>query len=118
MSLHPEVVQKAHAELDEVVGPDRLPDFSDRGSLVYVSAIIKEILRWNNSTPLGLPHCTTEDDELHGYFIPAGTVLFANTWCDGFSGSRSLLHANIRLCVSKGLHARSGSVPRAQGFPP
>ncbi|RDX45842.1 cytochrome P450 [Lentinus brumalis] len=80
LSLHPEVVQKAHAELDEVVGPDRLPDFSDRGSLVYVSAIIKEILRWNNSTPLGLPHCTTEDDELHGYFIPAGTVLFANTW--------------------------------------
>ncbi|TFK92562.1 cytochrome P450 [Polyporus arcularius HHB13444] len=80
LSLHPEVLQKAHAELDEVVGPDRLPDFGDRESLVYVGAIIKEILRWSNPTPLGLPHCITEDDELHGYFIPAGTVLFANTW--------------------------------------
>lgn len=80
LSLHPEVLQKAHAELDAVVGPDRLPDFSDRGSLVYVSAVIKEVLRWSNSTPLSLPHCATEDDELHGYFIPAGTVLFPNTW--------------------------------------
>ncbi|KAI0698980.1 O-methylsterigmatocystin oxidoreductase [Cerioporus squamosus] len=80
LSLHPEVLKKARAELDEVVGPDRLPDFSDRDSLVYVDAVIKEILRWHNSTPLSLPHCASEDDELHGHFIPAGTVLFANTW--------------------------------------
>lgn len=81
LSIHPEVLKKAHAELDAVVGPDRLPDFSDRESLVYVNAVIKEMMRWHNSTPLSLPHCTIEDDELHGYFIPAGTVVFPNTWC-------------------------------------
>ncbi|RPD61680.1 O-methylsterigmatocystin oxidoreductase [Lentinus tigrinus ALCF2SS1-7] len=80
LSLHPEVLRKAHAELDAVVGPDRLPDFSDRASLIYVNALIKEMVRWHNSTPLSLPHATIEDDELHGYFIPAGTVVFANTW--------------------------------------
>ena len=81
MSLYSEVQRKAHAELDAVVGHDRLPDFSDRASLPYVDAVIKEMIRWHNSTPMSLPHCTMEDDELHGYFIPAGTVLFGNTWC-------------------------------------
>lgn len=80
LSLHPEVLGRAQAELDAIVGPDRLPDFSDRNSLLYVNAVIKEMLRWHNATPMSLPHCVIEDDELHGYFIPAGTVLFGNTW--------------------------------------
>ena len=80
MSLYPEVLQKAHAELDAVVGPGRLPNFEDADSLVYVNAIIKEALRWMPVLPLGVPHCTSEDDEFGGYFIPAGTVVMANVW--------------------------------------
>ncbi|RPD61614.1 cytochrome P450 [Lentinus tigrinus ALCF2SS1-6] len=80
MSLNPEVLRKAHVELDAIVGPSRLPDFSDCEQLVYVNAIIKEVMRWHTVVPLSVPHCTTEDDELHGYFIPAGTVLLPNTW--------------------------------------
>ena len=81
MSLHPEVLKKAHAELDVVVGPDRLPDFSDRDSLVYVNAIVKETFRWHSVVPLSLPHRTTADEEINGYFIPEGTILLPNTWC-------------------------------------
>ncbi|TFK83976.1 CyP450 monooxygenase [Polyporus arcularius HHB13444] len=80
MSLYPDVQQKAHAELDSVVGRDRLPDFYDRGSLTYLDALIKESLRWMNVTPLGLAHSTTEDDEFGGYFIPAGSVVMGNIW--------------------------------------
>ncbi|KAM5539386.1 hypothetical protein V8D89_006838 [Ganoderma adspersum] len=80
MSLYPDIQKKAQAELDSIVGPGRLPDFSDRDSLVYVAAIIKEALRWIPPAPLGLTHCTTDDDELRGYFVPAGTVLIANVW--------------------------------------
>ncbi|RDX45834.1 cytochrome P450 [Lentinus brumalis] len=80
MSLYPEVLKQAHAELDAVVGPTRLPDFSDKDSLVYVNAIIREASRWLPVLPIGVPHCTTEDDELHGYFIPKGTVLMPNVW--------------------------------------
>ncbi len=80
MSLNPDILKKAQAELDTVVGPSRLPDWDDRASLPYVTAIVKESLRWQNVLPLSVPHCTTSDDELHGYFIPAGTVLIANTW--------------------------------------
>ncbi|RPD62686.1 CyP450 monooxygenase [Lentinus tigrinus ALCF2SS1-7] len=80
MSLHLEVRAKAQAELHAVVGPNRLPDHSDRDDLPYIEAIIKECLRWQNATPMGIPHAVTEDDEYEGYFIPAGTVVFANVW--------------------------------------
>lgn len=80
VSLHPEVLRKAHAELDVVIGPHRLPDIGDRDSLVYVNAIIKESMRWHSTLPLGMPHANVADDEFRGYFIPAGTVLIANTW--------------------------------------
>ena len=80
MSLQPEVVEKAQAELMSVVGPNRLPDHSDRCDLPYVVAIVKECLRWQNAVPLGIPHSVVEDDEYDGYFIPAGTVLLPNTW--------------------------------------
>ena len=80
MSLYPEVLKKAQAELDAVVGPTRLPDFSDEPELVYVSAIVKEALRWHNVVPLCIPHCTSQDSELCGYFIPKGTVMILNCY--------------------------------------
>ncbi|KAM5536785.1 hypothetical protein V8D89_009503 [Ganoderma adspersum] len=80
MSLHPDVQKKAQAELDAVVGSHRLPEFADQAALIYVSALCKEALRWQNVTPMGVPHRTTADDELEGYFIPAGTIVSANVW--------------------------------------
>jgi cytochrome P450 len=53
MALYPDVVRKAHGELDAVVGQNRLPDFSDQSSLPYICAIVKEVLRWYPVTPLG-----------------------------------------------------------------
>ncbi|KDR70119.1 hypothetical protein GALMADRAFT_254949 [Galerina marginata CBS 339.88] len=77
---HPEVQVQAQKELDRVIGRDRLPDFNDRPSLPYISAILKEVLRWNPVAPLGLPHMATRDDEFNGYLIPAGTIIVGNTW--------------------------------------
>ncbi|KIK63931.1 hypothetical protein GYMLUDRAFT_161793 [Collybiopsis luxurians FD-317 M1] len=80
MILYPEVQEKARRELDSVVGLGRLPDFSDRGSLPYVDATVKEVLRWNPVAPLGLPHMATKEDEFRGYRIPAGTLVLGNSW--------------------------------------
>lgn len=55
MALYPDVQRKAQAELDAVVGGSRLPDFSDRDSLPYINALVKESMRWNQVTPLGKP---------------------------------------------------------------
>ncbi|KAI0752864.1 cytochrome P450 [Daedaleopsis nitida] len=80
LSLQPDILRRVQAELDAVVGPNRLPEYSDRESLVYLDAVIKETFRWHNVVPLGVPHCTTADDELNGFFIPKNTMLIPNIW--------------------------------------
>ncbi|PPQ73993.1 hypothetical protein CVT24_012482 [Panaeolus cyanescens] len=80
MAMYPEVARKAQVELDSVVGHGRLPDFSDRSSLPYVNAIVKECLRWKLVTNLALAHALSEDDEYNGYFIPKGTIVMGNAW--------------------------------------
>lgn len=75
MVLHPEVQQRAQAEIDEVVG-DRLPEFTDRDSLPYIDWIIQEVLRWGPVSPIGVPHRSLEDDTYKGWFIPKGEELY------------------------------------------
>ncbi|KIJ64047.1 hypothetical protein HYDPIDRAFT_112573 [Hydnomerulius pinastri MD-312] len=79
MALHPEVQARAQAEIDSVVGTERLPDFHDQPSLPYVEAIIRETMRWNPVTPV-LPHATSEDDVYNGYYIPKGATVLMNLW--------------------------------------
>lgn len=51
MILHPDVFAKAQAEIDRVVGFDRLPDFQDRSSLPYVESVVKEVYRYGFLSP-------------------------------------------------------------------
>lgn len=53
MSLYPDVQKRAQAEVDQVVGRDRLPTLDDQNALVYISALIKEVIRWGPVAPLG-----------------------------------------------------------------
>ncbi|KAI0253714.1 cytochrome P450 [Lactifluus subvellereus] len=80
LTLYPEVQKRAQAELDSVVSRDRLPTFDDRPRLPYIEALCKEVLRWNMVTPMALPHASSKDDIYKGFFIPKGSVMFANTW--------------------------------------
>ena len=80
MIRFPDHQRRAQAELDAVVGPDRLPDFSDRDSLPYVNAVLKECVRWHTVLPLAIPHATAHEQEFNGLRIPAGSVLVANVW--------------------------------------
>ncbi|RDX44589.1 CyP450 monooxygenase [Lentinus brumalis] len=80
MACYPEVQKKARAELDAVVGPNRLPTWEDRDSLPYIAAIAKESMRWQSVVPLGVPHRSLADDEYKGYYIPAGSACIANLW--------------------------------------
>ena len=54
MALHPDKLRKAQAELDEVVGTERMPTISDKASLPYVNALIKETMRWHPALPLSM----------------------------------------------------------------
>ena len=80
MVLHPEELRMLQREVDNVVGPERLPAFEDLPNLPYVRAITKETLRWRPVTAGGLPHFSTKDDVYNGVFIPEGTNIHPNQW--------------------------------------
>ncbi|CAN1323999.1 Cytochrome P450 81Q32 [Linum perenne] len=77
---HPEVLNKAKAELDKVVRNNRLVEESDYPKLPYLQHIIKETLRLYPVTPLLVPHQSSEDCNVHGYHIPKGTMLIVNAY--------------------------------------
>jgi len=81
MACFPEVQKKAQAEIDRVIGSDRLPTMADEPQLPYIRAMIKETLRWMPTTILGaVPHATSKEDEYNGYYIPQGASVMLNVW--------------------------------------
>ena len=64
---HPEVQAKVAAELDSVVGRDRLPSLNDRDNLPYTTATLYEVMRYSNLVPLAVPHATSTDVEFGEY---------------------------------------------------
>jgi hypothetical protein len=113
MALHPEAQAKARTELDAVVGRGRLPEFRDRDNLPYVNALLKETLRWQIITPIGkpllrsqseagyltlstcasaIPHATVNDDQYRGFFVPAKTIVIANSWYVRCTGLNNCTH--------------------------
>ncbi|KAF9045250.1 cytochrome P450 [Panaeolus papilionaceus] len=77
---HPHVVKKAQEELDRVIGLGNLPHFVDQESLPYVSAVVKECLRWREPSPMAFPHIATEELTYRGYRIPKGANIIGNIW--------------------------------------
>ncbi|KAJ7195215.1 cytochrome P450 [Mycena pura] len=77
---NPEAQKKAQAEIDAVVGTDRLPDWHDEPNLPYVAALMRESMRWMNVTPIAIPHYLAVEDEYKGYRLPAGSVVVPNVW--------------------------------------
>ncbi|KAF8886810.1 cytochrome P450 [Infundibulicybe gibba] len=80
MATNPDTQRKAQDEIDTVIGSDRLPKPEDRSSLPYVEALYREVMRWRPVVPLGVAHASIEDDIYKGFFIPKGSIVFANIW--------------------------------------
>lgn len=55
MVINQDVLAKAQAEVNGVIGNDRLPEMCDRGSLPYAERVLKEVLRWQPVVPFGEP---------------------------------------------------------------
>ncbi|KAJ6650392.1 hypothetical protein lerEdw1_010283 [Lerista edwardsae] len=77
---YPEIQKKIHEEIDESIGRERKPRISDRPLLPYTEAFILEMFRHTSFLPFTIPHCTTRDTVLNGYYIPKDTCVFVNQW--------------------------------------
>lgn len=77
---YPDTARQVQAELDAVVGEERMPDFTDLDAdrLPYVRAFVCEALRWKPISPIAVPHAVIQDDRYMGYRIPRGATVVAN----------------------------------------
>lgn len=77
---HPEIMQRAIAEIKTAVGNNRLLTDSDLPNLPYLGNIIKESLRLYPIGPILLPRESTKDCIVSGFHIPCGTILLTNAY--------------------------------------
>ncbi|XP_077534609.1 cytochrome P450 2U1-like [Haemaphysalis longicornis] len=74
------VQARIQKEVDEVVGPNRLPSWRDHYSMPFTMATIFEMHRWRPVLPMGLPRGAEDDIKVNGYVIPKGAIVMPNLW--------------------------------------
>ncbi|XP_007569272.1 cytochrome P450 1A1 [Poecilia formosa] len=77
---YPEVEERLFQEIKEQIGLDRTPTLADRNNLPLLESFILELFRHSSYLPFTIPHCSTKDTSLNGYFIPKDTCVFINQW--------------------------------------
>ncbi|KAL9385263.1 hypothetical protein Peur_022273 [Populus x canadensis] len=81
MVLHPDVQSKVHDELYKVVGRSRAVAESDITAMVYLQAVVKEVLRLHPPGPLlSWARLAITDTTIDGYHVPKGTTAMVNMW--------------------------------------
>ncbi|KAI9654497.1 MAG: hypothetical protein M1821_006587 [Bathelium mastoideum] len=108
MISHSQILSQARAEIDQVCATGsvfRLPGVSDIGSLPYMSAIVKEVLRWRPTVPISPPHELTEDLEYEGFRFPKGTNFVINV----IAASRDVENADA-FCPERWLDGNEDNV--------
>lgn len=78
ISQSPEVEQKLHAELDQVL-QGRTPEMEDVEKLVYTRAILDETMRLYPPVPI-LSRQALKDDVIRDKKIPAGSLMLVVPW--------------------------------------
>ncbi|KAH7536713.1 hypothetical protein FEM48_Zijuj03G0015500 [Ziziphus jujuba var. spinosa] len=78
----PDELKKVQQELTDIVGLDRRLEEADFEKLTYLRCVIKEALRLHPPIPL-LPHETSDDSEVGGFFIPKKSRVMINVWAIG-----------------------------------
>ncbi|XP_055364395.1 cytochrome P450 2J6-like [Betta splendens] len=75
---NPDIQKNIQAEIDRVIGQNRLPTMADRPNLPYTDAVIHEVQRMGNIVPLNGLRVAAKGTTLDGYFIPKGTSVMPN----------------------------------------
>ncbi|KAH7120995.1 cytochrome P450 oxidoreductase-like protein [Dendryphion nanum] len=80
LAAHPEVQEKAHNEIENVCGVERMPVWSDFCNLPYINCIMKEGLRIRPFFAFNVGHRLAEDTQYNGYSLPKDSTLVLPTW--------------------------------------
>ncbi|KAG1698859.1 Cytochrome P450 18a1 [Nymphon striatum] len=78
MLHHPEIQQKIHTEIDEIVGPERPISMEDKSKLPLTLATLQEAERLGSIVPWGIPRSNSKPAEFKGYKFPPRCVYLLN----------------------------------------
>ncbi|XP_069489451.1 cytochrome P450 2A13-like [Ambystoma mexicanum] len=73
---HPEIEARILAEIDSVIGRDRLPSIVYRSQMPYTDAVIHEVQRFSDVLPFGVSHIVIRDTKFRGFMLPKGTEIY------------------------------------------
>ncbi|XP_054840236.1 cytochrome P450 2J2-like [Eublepharis macularius] len=76
MANHPDIQEKVHKEMEEVLGSSQSFNYQDRKKLPYTSAVICEIQHSQYIFMFGIPRQTTKDVNILGFVIPKETTIY------------------------------------------
>ena len=77
---NPRVMIKLQKEIEMVVGDNDIFEEACFSKLDYLHMVIKETLRLHPVVPLSVPHESTEDVSIDGYYIPKKSRMVINNW--------------------------------------
>ncbi|KAI0495161.1 hypothetical protein KFK09_025310 [Dendrobium nobile] len=80
---NPAAMKKAQEEVRRVAGNKGKVEESDMEQLQYLKMVVKETLRLHPPTTLLAPRESMKDTKIHGYDIPAKTLVIINAWAIG-----------------------------------
>ncbi|KAL8188132.1 UNVERIFIED_CONTAM: hypothetical protein K2H54_062029 [Gekko kuhli] len=75
MANRPDIQEKVHKEMEDVLGSSQLLHYQDRKKLPYTNAVIHEIQRFQYILFFGIPRQCTKDVNLCGFRIPKGALI-------------------------------------------
>ncbi|XP_040290382.1 cytochrome P450 2C29-like [Bufo bufo] len=75
MAHFPEIQAKVQQEIAELTRSLRLPEIMDKPQLPYTNAVIHEVQRILDLSPVALFHATTEEVKFRSYTIPKGAIV-------------------------------------------
>nr|XP_048296553.1 cytochrome P450 2B1-like [Myodes glareolus] len=73
---YPHVAEKVQKEIDQVIGSHRPPTLDDRNKMPYTEAVMREIQRFADIVPIGVPHKVTKDTSFRGFLLPKNTEVY------------------------------------------
>ena len=80
MLTHPHAAKKIQEEIENVVGSERLPSYTDKEEMHYTMATTYEVLRYTTPVALNIPHRASTHHNFEGYFVAKDSILLSNHW--------------------------------------
>ncbi|XP_077204030.1 uncharacterized protein LOC143842760 [Paroedura picta] len=119
MANHPNIQEKVHKEIEDVLGSSRSFSYQDWKKLPYTNAVIHEIMRFKYILISTIPRKCVKDVNIFGYLIPKDTLIildFRSVLLDPKQWEKPLeFNPNHFLDKDGGFVKREAFLPFGQG---